>query len=207
MEITSIKKYKGTSYEVTLDEERKIYLHIDIIHDSGLCVGEEVDEEQLSQIISNSNRRKAYQYSLYLLDYRDYSYREMFSKLEKVYKDEDLCFEIMRKLVRNNMINDKRYAESLARKYVEVKKFGIYRAKREMYAKGIVGDTADKALEPYADCIQENIQELLERKYYRYLDDPDDRKNIEKVKNSLVRMGYGFDDINYAVREYLENIE
>ena len=30
MKITSVKKYKGTTYEVVIDEERKIYLHADI---------------------------------------------------------------------------------------------------------------------------------------------------------------------------------
>ena len=31
------------------------------------------------------------------------------------------------------------------------------------------------------------------------------RKTIEKVKNALVRYGYGFTDINAAVKEYFEN--
>ena len=51
----------------------------------------------------------------------------------------------------------------------------------------------------------DNIAELLEKKYSRFLSDPDDRKNIEKVKNSLVRSGYGFDDINKAIDNYFEN--
>lgn len=205
MEITSIKKYKGSSYEVTVDDERKIYLHIDIIHDFHINIGSELDDEQLEEIIYSSNRRKAYQYSLYLLDYRDYSYRELFKKLLGIYKNEDLCFEVMDKLVKGGMINDRRYAENLARKYIEVKKFGINRAKREMYNKGIMGEVAETALEPYSEYAEENISELLEKKYSRYLTEPDDRKNIEKVKNSLVRLGYSFDDINKTIDNYFEN--
>ncbi len=204
MKITAIKKYKGSSYEVTVDDERKIYLHIDIIHDCNICIGSEFDSKQLEEIIYISNRRKAYQYSLYLLDYRDYSYRELFKKLLGVYKNEDLCFEVMDKLVKSGMINDRRYAENLARKYIEVKKFGINRARREMYNKGIMGEVAETALEPYADYAFDNISELLEKKYIRYLDDPDDKKNIEKVKNSLIRSGYSFDDINKAIDIYFE---
>lgn len=204
MKITDLKKYKGSSYEVTIDGERKIYLHIDIISDYNLNIDDELDDSKLKKIIYSSNRRKAYQYSLYLLDYRDYSYRELFKKLDGVYKNEDLCFEVMDKLVKNGLINDRRYAENLARKYVEVKKFGIQRAKREMYNKGIIGDTADKALEPYINSMQSNILQLLEKKYVRYLSDPEDRKNIDKVKNSLVRLGYRFDDINNAINTYFE---
>lgn len=207
MEITSLKKHKGSSYEVIINEEKIIYLHIDIIHDFGLGVGSQIDEDELEKIIYASNKRKAYQYALYLLDYRDYSYRELFKKLEKLYKDKELCFEIMDKLVKIDMINDRRYAENLARKYVEIKKFGIQRAKREMYIKGITGDIADEALEPYSEYVLENILELLEKKYSRYLTEKNDRKNIEKVKCSLVRLGYSFEDINYAVDTYFENSE
>lgn len=204
MKITAIKKYKGSSYEVTVDDEKKIYLHIDIIHDFHINTDTELDEEKLEEIIYLSNRRKAYQYSLYLLDYRDYSYRELFKKLLGIYKNEDLCFEVMDKLVKGGMINDRRYAENLARKYIEIKKFGINRARREMYNKGIMGEVAETALEPYSDCAEENISELLEKKYSRYLEDPDDKKNIDKVKSSLVRSGYGFDDINKAIDNYFE---
>ena len=53
---------------------------------------------------------------------------------------------------------------------------------------------------------EENLKELLETKYSRYLTEPDDRKSIEKAKSSLVRYGYSFDEINRAVREYFENM-
>lgn len=204
MEIISLKKYKNSSYEVILNDERKIYLHIDIISDYGLYAGKTFSDEELADIIYASNRRKAYQYSLHLLDYRDYSYIEMFNKLMDIYKKEELCFEVMDKLVKTGMINDMRYAENLARKYIEVRKFGIRRAEQEMYKKGITHKVAGKVLENYSDYTEKNLSELLERKYFRFLQDSDDKKNIQKVKASLVRMGYNFDDINEAVKIYFE---
>jgi len=205
MKITSVKKYKGSSYEVTLDEEKNIYLHIDIILEYNLSAGCEIESSELEKIIYASDKRKAFQYSLYLLDFRDYSYNELLKKILGKYRNEDLCLEVMEKLVRGGMIDDKRYAENLARKYIEIKKFGLRRAEHEMYLKGISGDTVETALEPYADSEPENIYELLEKKYTRYLYDPENKKNIEKVKNSLVRLGYSFDDINFAVKTYFEN--
>lgn len=207
MEITSIKQYKGSTYEVELDENRKIYLHADIITDFGLFSGKTLERTELRKIIYASNSRRAFQYALHLLDYRDYSYKEMFGKLEKTYKNEDMCFAIMNKLVKIGVINDVRYAEKLARKYVESKRFGFYRAKREMVAKGLDSDTAEDALEAYADCSEENLEWLLEKKYSRLLTDSADRKSIEKVKSALVRYGYGFDEINRAVRQYFENAD
>ncbi len=207
MRLTSLKQYKGTTYEAELDDERKIYLHIDIITDFGLCSGMELDRETLRKIIYASNFRRAYQYALYSLDYRDYSYSEMYKKLEKTYKSEKLCFAVMDKLVGSGFINDRRYAERLARRYIESKRFGPRRARNEMYAKGIPKDIIDDAVEEYEDLTEENLAYLLDRKYSRLLEDRDDRKSIEKVKNALVRFGYGFSDINRAVAGYFESID
>lgn len=206
MTVSSVKKYKGLSYEVIFDDERQIYLHIDIISDYGIRPGAVFDEKELEEIIYASNKRRAFQYALYLLDYRDYSYREMYNKLEKTYQNEDMCFEVMDKLVSIGCINDKRYAAMLAKKYAEVKRFGPYRAKKEMNLRGIKGETAENALKPYYELIEENIAALLEKKYSRFLEDESDRKSVDKVKNSLVRYGYGYDDINHAIKKYFEEM-
>lgn len=87
------------------------------------------------------------------------------------------------------------------------RKYGFRRAKRELLAKGLGEDTAAEALGQYRDTFGENLAELLRTKHYRLLTDSSDRKNIEKVKSALVRYGYGFDEINAAVREYFEDAE
>ena len=64
MKITSLKKYKGSTFEAELDYERKIYLHADIIADFGLREDDELDRERLREIIRASNFRRAYQRAL-----------------------------------------------------------------------------------------------------------------------------------------------
>ncbi|MBR1592870.1 MAG: RecX family transcriptional regulator [Ruminococcus sp.] len=207
MEVTGLKKYKGTTYEIEIDNQRKIYLHIDTITDFGIARGMELDRETLRKIIYASNFRRAYQYSLYCLDYRDYSAEEIYEKLMKTYKSEKLCLDVVRKLARADIINDKRYAEKLAGRYVESKKYGFKRAKREIVLKGIDEDTADEALSHYDGLFYENLVYLIESKYCRQLEDKKDRKEIEKVKGILFRYGYNFDDINRAIREYFKNAD
>lgn len=204
MEVTSLQKYKGSTYEVELDNERKIYLHIDIIADFSVRVGMQLDHDELKKIIYASNFRRAYQYALYQLDYRDYSAAEMTKKLKNTYKNEALCLAAVKKLKKIGAINDERYAEKLARKLVEVKKFGYRRAKREMTLKGIDEFTAEDALEKYSDSFEENLMSLLETKHARYLTDKSDRRSVEKVKAALVRYGYGFDEINRGIKYYFE---
>ncbi|MBR6981939.1 MAG: RecX family transcriptional regulator [Ruminococcus sp.] len=205
MEVTSVKKYKGSTYEVELDDGRKIYLHIDIIADYGLRSGMQLERDELRKIIYSSNFRRAYQYALYCLDHRDYSAKEMTKKLIGTYKNERLCTDVVKKLTDNTLIDDERYAEKLARRMVEIKKYGFRRALREITLKGIDKFTAEDALAPYSGTYAENLMHLLNTKHYRYLTDIEDRKSVEKVKSALVRYGYGFDEINRAVKEYFEN--
>ena len=207
MKITNVSRYKGTTYEVEIDESRKVYLHIDIITDFSVRTGMEIERDELRKIIYASNFRRAYQRALFLLDYRDYSAKEMTEKLVGTYKNEALCGAVLEKLKENRFIDDERYAEKLARKLVEIKKYGYKRAKREIMLKGIAQFTAEDALECFAESFEENLTELLKTKYSRYLTDESDRKSIEKVKSALVRYGYDFSEINRAVKEYFENSE
>ena len=202
MKITSVSKYKGSTYEAELDDGRKLYLHADIITDFGIHAGMETDRDTLKKIVYASNFRRAYQRALYLLDYRDYTYSEMFKKLVENYKSEALCTAVMKRLTEHGFINDERYAERMARKLVH---FGYRRCKREIMLKGVDRFIAEDALTPYSETFGENLMELLRTKHSRYLTDIEDRKSIEKVKSALVRYGYDFSEINRAVKEYFES--
>lgn len=204
MTVTSVKQYKGSTYEVDIDGERRFYLHADIIADFAVHTGMELDRTELRKIIYASNFRRAFQYALHLLDYRDYSYSEMLKKLVVTYKSEALCTEVMKKLVRIGVIDDCRLAEKYARRLCEGKHYGLRRAREYMRTKGLSADTIDDALVPYQDCAADNIALLLETKYARFLTDADDRKSIEKVRNALVRLGYGYGEINRAVKEWFD---
>lgn len=195
MIIDSVKKYKGTTYEVVIDGNR-IWLHKDIVADYGLAYKKEISEEKYTDMLLASDRRRAVERGMYLLDYRDYSYKELFKKLSENY-DEEICYYAVDKLVSLGIINDRRYAENLARKYIEVKKYGFYRASNEMYRKGIDRELVDEILEVYRDSTSDRICELINKKYHDCLDD---RDKIRKMKNALVRQGYSFDEINTAIR-------
>lgn len=204
MKIISVKVYKGTTFEVETDNDKKIYLHADIIADFGVREGMELSRPELRKIIYASNFRRAYQYSLYCLDYRDYSAKEMYDKLVKTYKNQNLCQAVVQKLEEAGIINDERYAEKLAFRYVEGRKYGYRRAKREIILKGIGEYIAEDALQIYSEKFPENLNYLLKTKYVRFLANRNDRKSIEKVRNSLVRYGYSYEEINNSVSDYLD---
>lgn len=142
--------------------------------------------------------RRARERALYILEGRDCSYTELYEKLSKNY-DDGICLAVCDNMVELSLIDDRRYAEKLARHYITVKKYGMYRAKQEMTRKGIPPEMAEEFLEEYEEDTIERITELIEKKYARYLND---EKGIRKVKSALVRMGYSYGDINAVLEEY-----
>lgn len=199
MKIINLEKYKGKTFQVDFDNGETYFWHFDIICEYHLKEDMDIPDDALEEIISSNEFRKAKERALYLLDYRDYSYTELFEKLEKNYS-EDTCYKVLERMVELGTIDDRRYAERLARHYSEVKKFGYYRASVEMNHRGIPREIIDESLSEYEDTVYERLFELINKKYYRYLDD---EKGVKKVKNALVRYGYSYEDINAVLNEIL----
>ena len=201
MKITDIQPYKGSILQVDLEDADPLFLHRDIAAEFHLKPGLELPEGALEEIRTASQRRRAYERALYLLDVRAYGFAELFEKLEQNY-EEDVCYWVLGRLVKLGMIDDRRYAASLAEKYVIVKHYGLYRAKQEMRRKGLDDELIDDALAAYAEETDAQLAALLERKYAADLADPSDQKRINRVKAALVRRGYGYDAIRSALEDY-----
>ena len=63
---------------------------------------------------------------------------------------------------------------------------------------------ADDAVESCYNGLCDRLEALIEKKYAGYLEDPEDLKSVNKAKNGLVRAGYDYDDINKAIKDFLE---
>lgn len=198
MNIIRIEKYKGNTYEVEFDDGEKEYLNIDIISDFHLKSPMSLPESAWEQVSYANKLRTAKERALYLLDYKDYSYTELFKKLEQNYPTQ-VCFDTMARLVEIGVINDKRYAVNMARRLVEVKGFGYYRCVREMRLKGLDNEFIEEALAPYRETAVERLKELVEEKFAHKIRD---KKSLDKVKNALVRLGYSFSQVKEALEDY-----
>lgn len=139
--------------------------------------------------------------ALYLLGGRDYSRKELIEKLSKHYSRE-VCEEAAAQMAEYGYQSDERYADKLARQYIEVRKYGKSRAKMMMIQKGLGPSLADEALCRYsADDMVEEITAIIEKKYYDRLfaDGLEGRKEMQKVMAALARRGYSYEDIKKAV--------
>ena len=201
--IVSIEKFKGKTYCIEFEDGDKIYLHSSIIAQYSLKEGIEIPQSAIEQIIFDNDFRRAKERALYLLEYRDHSYKELFDKLMRNYSEE-VCFAVMDKMVDLRLIDDRKYAKMYARKLFEVKKMGKFKARFEMKKKGISEELIDEMVEIYEDGTIERLKEFVDKKYARYLDDD---KGIKKVTSALLRAGYTYSEIKEVLNMYLDEEE
>lgn len=139
--------------------------------------------------------------AMYLLGGKDYSKKELLNKLLNNYSRES-AEEAVNQMAEYGYIDDERYAEKLARVYVEVRKYGKRRAKMMMMQKGLSAETAETALDKYssADIVGEIIA-VIEKKYYDrlFIEGLEGKKEMQKVIAALARRGYGYGDIKAAI--------
>ena len=205
MKIEAMTPVKGKLTEILLENGNRLRLHGDLIIREGLRIGDELDEARIAELRQAAAERRAYEYGLYLLERRGYSYRELYQKLTDANNSqENAVLAALERLTRYGFLNDALYAEQLARHFIEGKKYGIRRAEYEMRHRGLSQEDIDEALSAYDDPeqISSQLLEILQKKYARYLTDPDDRKTVEKVTAALVRRGYTYTQIRYAIEDY-----
>ena len=201
--ILSIEKYKGQTYCVEVDGFENIYLHSSVISEYHLKADMELPQSALEDIMFANDYRRAKERALYLFDYRDHSYKELYDKLKRNYSKE-VCDAVMEKMCEIGLVNDKKYAEKYARQLFEIRRLGKYRAKAELFKKGIAKEIIDEILEEYDEDTSERLYELIEKKYARYLTD---EKGIKKVFSALIRNGYSYSDAREGIKQFLDEVE
>lgn len=196
--IDLLEKYKGNTFKIRMSDGEVYFWNVQTVTKFNLKEGLNVPDDAVFEIASEDEYRKARERALYLLDYRDYCFVELYQKLEKNYCEET-CLKVLHNLAELGLIDDRRYAKRLGEKLVCGKGYGYYRAKQEMLLKGLDRELVEEVLEEYSDDTLERLSELVEKKYaYRI----SDRKSLERVKNALVRQGYSYSDINAVLDEY-----
>lgn len=199
MKITALTKSKGTRFRVDVDDEYWYILDAELIYQFGLKTGLEVEEEFLEEVKNAAECRKARERAFYLLESREHSKKELIDKLCRSVSYE-IAEETAGRMEELGLIHEDAYARRLAEYLVNVKKRGPRRVRLEMRQRGIPEDLIDAALEE-AEPKEDMLEELVRRKYARYLGD---EKGKNKVLQTLMRLGHSYYDALSAV-ETVEN--
>lgn len=204
MKITDLAEYKGETWFVELDGGSKFYINRSVVEEFSLSDGMSITPAALEQIKGADVLRKAKKRALYLLGERDMCRGELHGKLTKTY-GEEIAGEAVDYVSELGYINDEEYAQKLAEYLIKRKRWGIYRAKRDMIHRGLDAELVENTLAEFSEEeLDEELIELIEKKYLSKISDYDDKR---RTIAALMRRGYGYASIKRCIERISEDEE
>ena len=199
MRITKIAPRRQRVDAVYIDEVFAANIDRDILAFSGLREGTEIDGEQLEELISASDRKRAKEKALWLLSHRPHTRAEL---LEKVSCDvsAEAAEEAVARMEELNMVDDADYARRYAAELAKNRGYAPRRIVQELRRKGIAEEWIEEAVEALQLDPSEQIQALIERKYTRTLLLSNGRS---KTISALQRYGFSWDEIRPCLEAWL----
>lgn len=200
--VITYKKGKQDKIHISIDGEYCLTVDEAYFVTLGLYNGKEIDEYEYAALEEKINVRRAYNYAVSLLARRDHSEKELLTKLSmKGYKLG--ANEAINKLKAAGYLDDERFARLYTRELQNLKKYGKRRIEQELYRKGIASDIIRDVLDE-TEFSDDDLAQLIERKYMRYLSD---EKGVKKTVNALIRLGYSYREIKDALSTVNESAE
>ncbi len=206
LRITAIEKAKK-GYHLFVEGEYALTLNAEVLAETGLRSGQEITPQRLDEIKGASDRRRARERALYLLESRSHSRKELFDKLCRSVPEE-IAEETADRMAQLGLVDDESYARRWAAMLWREKKYGPRRIRQSLMQKGFDRALVDQVLEEMEDSFAgeetaEQLENLIRRKYARFLADGD-LKGRNKTVNALLRLGYDYDQIRTALQNFME---
>ena len=168
---------------------------------SGVGVGDDLSQTQLDELLDRSQRNRAYEKALYLLEYRAHSRAELLQKVRREYPL-PAAEEAVERVAALGLIDDEAFARDYARELFESKRYGARRVEQELRRRGIDGEIIDRVLaEQTADPVAQ-ITAILQKKYTPI---PTDPKALAKVLAAMVRRGYEYGQVRQALLQLTDS--
>jgi len=210
MRIVSLSPRRGSLYAATFDfpidfhelklrnfKDDCLLLDRDFCDETGIIAGLSLSLDELLDMVTKSERRRAKRKAFWFLSAADCSAKGLRTKLMRTFSADAADFAVER-MVHFGYINDENYAHRLADS-INAKGIGGARAVGAMISKGIDRSLAVTALEESnADPI-EQLCILIEKRYRLKLSTPDD---LRRTTAALARRGFSFGDIRTAIKKY-----
>ncbi len=196
--ILTYEKGRKDKIHISIDGEYTMTVDAVYWYSLGIPNKSEIDDEELAELKGSVNSRRAYNKAIDLISRREHSRKELITKLsQRGYTD--VAQEVADKLQESGYLDDERFANMYAQELKLRRNFGKRRISQELYMKGIDRDIIYEVLENLEESPQEEIMDILSRKYPHCLED---EKNKTRAFNALIRLGYSSYDIRSALREY-----
>ena len=203
-----IKFVKKDIYSLKIEDGREFEIHMAVLDSDSMWTKSEIEEETITKLLKDEAAYVLMEKAKKLSEYCFYSRKEFFNKLYKYEQDTEIRNMVLDKFEEYGIINDDSYAKRCAEYFIKTKHLSQRETKNRMtFLRGLSSETAENVICEFEDSDIENLNYLIEKKYYRYFEDSEDKKEIYKGKAALLRLGFKTCDIDNAVEDYFYSLE
>lgn len=204
MKITKIESQKNKNrVNVYIDENFAFGIDIEILYKYSLEVDMEIDESFIKDVLQGEEQNRANNYALNLLSYRWRSECEIRNSMNTKGYSQDTIDNTIKFLKEQELIDDRRFAESFIKDKINFRDWGSYRLKQELFSKGVSKNIVDEVIEKYCDDEFERAMNLASKKIKSYKND-DKNAIYRKLGGYLQRKGYSYDVVSKVLKEILK---
>uniref|UniRef100_A0A7V3VT71 Regulatory protein RecX n=1 Tax=candidate division WOR-3 bacterium TaxID=2052148 RepID=A0A7V3VT71_UNCW3 len=181
-----VQKRNKKRSSIYIDGEFRFGLSNDIILKYDLKEGDEITEEEINKLLIAEEKERLKQKAFRLLRYRNRSVEEMKQKLLRSDYEPELVDEVVRELVDDHILDDRRFACDFVSEYTEVKPKGNLFIINELKRKKVNDEYIQAALEKRDE--KGMIRDIINKKFPK-LNKKDIRQKA-KVLRYLISRGF-----------------
>ncbi|MFC3039235.1 recombination regulator RecX [Virgibacillus xinjiangensis] len=186
----------GESYGFSVDEA--------LLIEYRLRKGLELDNSMVDTLIQKDTVHKVYTQAIHFLSYRMRTKKEIRDYLVKKEVEPEQVEQIMGRLEKENLVDDRQFAEMFVRTRMNTSSKGPSLIKKELMEKGVAAAIAAEAVEGYPYEVQyEKIRKLIDKKLSQKKKDSF-RKQVQNLQASLMQKGFTQDVVKEAFADIQE---
>ena len=197
MLVTAVEPRRKSMSALYIDGEYAMNLDTMTLMKHRIKAGVEITDEELRELIEESDTNRAKERALYLVTYRDHSKKELTDKIKRTCSPE-AAESAAQKMEELGLVDDESFARKYANELLRKKHMSPRAIEYKLKEKGISAELIavikdELEYDPY-----EEIRAILEKKYSDYAEN-------EKIKKravaALQRLGWSWSDIKSAMND------
>ena len=197
--LTKITPTKQGRLALFFDEEFAFSVDLETLAQFGLQKDMELTEEELDELMEQTQYKKAKDRAFRLLGYKSYTRHLLRQRLLQEDFPQEIVLDVLDRLEELGLIDDLDYARRCASDLLHLKKYSLSRVRQELRHRGVDDADIEDALST-VDCDPlEQIRQVINKKYRTALAD---EKGRRRAVNGLQRLGYSYSQIRQALSDY-----
>lgn len=187
----------GQGYQVLVHEGFPFFITADVFRAQHLSVGQELTEEQCSELKAFQQKRNCYSQAMVYLARREHTALELTQKLVQKGYELQIIKPTLEQLAEENLLSEYRYALLTIEHRQKKSPEGRVLMAQRLAAKGVTREDAQRALDELYD--EESIVEYVQKAYLQVVK----KVGEDKVRYHLQKKGFS----SYEIRLGLEGFE